>query len=143
MKLIRVFSFLGFAGPLLLGGLFSSRSKWGLPSSRCTGFSLQWLIQLWNTDSRAHGLQSLWHMDSAVGDPWLQNIDRLSSCVIQVQLLFGMGDLPRPGIKLISALAGRFFTTELLGKPKSWFFKKTKIDKLLAILRKKKKRRLK
>ena len=80
----------------------------------------------------AHGL-SIW------GPLALEH--RLSSCGIQVYLLFGMGDLPRLGIKLISALAGRFFTTELLGKPKSWFKKKkkTKIDKLLAILRKKKK----
>ena len=32
------FSFFGFAGSSLLHGLFSSRGKWGLPSS-CTGFS--------------------------------------------------------------------------------------------------------
>ena len=44
---------------------------------------------------------------------------RLSSCGTQAQLLRGMWDLPRPGLKPVSpALAGRFSTTAPPGKPK-------------------------
>ena len=43
---------------------------------------------------------------------------RLNSCGAQTSFLHGMGELPRPGIKLVSpALAGAFFTTEPPGKP--------------------------
>ena len=42
---------------------------------------------------------------------------KLSCCGAQAQLLPGIGDLPGPGIKLLSiALAGGFFTTEPPGK---------------------------
>ena len=44
---------------------------------------------------------------------------RLSSCGSRAQLLRGMWDLPRPGLKPVSpALAGRFSTTAPPGKPK-------------------------
>ena len=43
---------------------------------------------------------------------------RLSSCGSQAQLLWGMWDLPRPGLEPVSpALAGRFSTTAPPGKP--------------------------
>ena len=50
---------------------------------------------------------------------------RLSSCGSRAQLLCGMRDLPRPGLKPVSpALAGRFSTTAPPGKPpKLDFFK--------------------
>ena len=43
---------------------------------------------------------------------------RLSSCGSRAQLLHGMWDLPRPGLKPVSpVLAGRFSTTAPPGKP--------------------------
>ena len=43
----------------------------------------------------------------------------LSNCGSQTQLLCGMWDLPRPGLKPVSpALAGRFSTTVPPGKPR-------------------------
>ena len=48
---------------------------------------------------------------------------RLSSCGSWAQLLRGMWDLPRPGLKPVSpALAGRFSTTAPPGKPCWEFF---------------------
>ena len=45
---------------------------------------------------------------------------RLSSCGSRAQLLCGMWDLPRPGLEPVSpALAGRFSTTALPGKPRN------------------------
>ena len=47
---------------------------------------------------------------------------RLSSCGPGASLLHGMWDLAGPGIESVSpALAGRFFTTELPGKPITQF----------------------
>ena len=44
---------------------------------------------------------------------------RLSNCGSRAQLLRGMWDLPRPGLKPMSpALAGRFSTTAPPGKPR-------------------------
>ena len=43
---------------------------------------------------------------------------RLSNCGSRAQLLWGMWDLPRPGLEPVSpALAGRFSTTVPPGKP--------------------------
>ena len=45
---------------------------------------------------------------------------RLRNCGSWAQLLHGMWDLPRPGLEPMSpALAGRFSTTALPGKPPS------------------------
>ena len=45
---------------------------------------------------------------------------RLSSCGSRAQLLWGMWDLPRPGLEPVAtALAGRFSTTAPPGKPQS------------------------
>ena len=45
---------------------------------------------------------------------------RLSNCGSRAQLLWGMWDLPRPGLEPVSpALAGRFPTTAPPGKPHS------------------------
>ena len=59
---------------------------------------------------------------SLVGEHRLQ-MRRLSSCGSRAQLLRGMWDLPRPGLKPVSpALAGRFSTTAPPGKPDPGFF---------------------
>ena len=48
---------------------------------------------------------------------------RLSNCGSQAQLLRGMWDLPRPGLKPLSpALAGRLSTTAPPGKPHFFCF---------------------
>ena len=48
---------------------------------------------------------------------------RLSSCGSRAQLLHGMWDLPRPGLKPVSpALAGGFSTTAPPGKPETNLF---------------------
>ena len=84
---------------------FSSCSKQGALLSSCGplasrgGFS-------------CGGAQVLGHVSSAVAAPGL------SSYGTQAQLPCSMWDLPRPRIKHVSpALAGRFFTPELPGKP--------------------------
>ena len=54
---------------------------------------------------------------SLVGEHRLQT-RRLSNCGSRAQLLRSMWDLPRPGLEPVSpALAGRFLTTALPGKP--------------------------
>ena len=65
----------------------------------CLGFSLSWVLLFQNIGSRA------------------------LHCGAPAQLLQGMWDLPRSGIKPVSpALAGRFFTTEAPGKPSRYSF---------------------
>ena len=60
-------------------------------------------------------------MASLVADHRLQTC-RLSNCGSWAQLLRGMWDLPRPGLKPVSpALAGRFSTTAPPGKPRLWY----------------------
>ena len=72
----------------------------------CAGFSLQWLLLL-----RALGVRA--SVVVACG---------LSNCGARAQLPCSMWDPPRPGLKPLSpALAGRFFTTVLPGKP-YWLF---------------------
>ena len=59
---------------------------------------------------------------SLVAEDRLQT-HRLSSCGTRAQLLRGMWDPPRPGLKPVSpALAGRFSTTAPPGKPSLAFF---------------------
>ena len=59
---------------------------------QCLGFFLWWLLLLWSTGSRVHGLQLLWRTDLFALSMW---------------------DRRRPEIKSVSpALAGRFFVTE-------------------------------
>ena len=59
---------------------------------------------------------------SLVAEHRLQTL-RLSSCGSWAQLLRGMWDLRRPGLKPVSpALAGRFSTTAPPGKPKFFYF---------------------
>ena len=48
----------GFAGPSLLLGPFSSCREWGYYLFQCTGFSLQWLLLLRSTGSRHVGFSS-------------------------------------------------------------------------------------
>ena len=68
------------------------------------GFSLQWLLLLQSTGSRACGLSSCcsWALEH-----------RLSKCGKRAQLLCSMWDRPGSGVKPISpTLAAGFFTTE-------------------------------
>ena len=59
---------------------------------------------------------------SLVAEPRLQT-HRLSNCGSRAQLLRGMWDLPRPGLKPVSpALAGRFSTAVPPGKPPSHLY---------------------
>ena len=44
----------------------SSCSKWGYSSLQCTGFSMQWLLLLQSTGSKACGIQKLQHTRSVV-----------------------------------------------------------------------------
>ena len=59
---------------------------------------------------------------------------RLSNCGSRTQLLRGMWDLPRPGLKPVSpALAGRFSTTAPPGKPPSPFFEELIFSQLNSL----------
>ena len=75
----------------------------GYSSLRCEGFSLRWLLLLWSMGSRCTGFSScgLWALEH-----------RLSSCGAWAQLLHGVWDPPRLGLKpMSSVLTGGFPTT--------------------------------
>ena len=97
-------------------GLLSSR---GVQASRCGGFSCA-------ARALGHaGFSSCSHGLSSCGAQGLGH--KLSTCGIRAQLLCGMWDLSRPGIKpVFPASAGGFFTTVPPGKPLNFyvFFKK-------------------
>ena len=58
----------------------------------------------------------LMHGLSSCGSPALEQ--RLGSCGARAKVLYGVWDLPEPGIELVSpALAGEFFAIEPPGKP--------------------------
>ena len=60
---------------------------------------------------------------------------RLSNCGSRAQLLRGMWDLPRPGLKPVSpALAGRLSTTAPPGKPSIHFYTLTLYPRVLLNL---------
>ena len=59
-----ILSIFGCAESSLLGGPFSSCGEQVTFESWCTGFSLQWLLLLQRTGSRAHRLQWLQHVGS-------------------------------------------------------------------------------
>ena len=83
-------------------GLSLVVARGGHSSSRCAGLSLSRPLLL-----AEHRLQTR----------------RLSSCGSRAQLLRGMWDLPRPGLKPVStALAGRFSTTAPPGKPNVFYY---------------------
>ena len=93
---------------LLLYRLFSSCSEQGLLSSLVLRLLIEVAscraLHLGHTGFSSCGSQAPEH--------------RLRSCGTGAELLCGMWDLPRPGIKPMSpAPADRFFTTELRGKP--------------------------
>ena len=74
-----------------------------------------------HSSSRCVGLFTI--AASLVAEHRLQT-RRLSSCGSRAQLLRGMWDLPRPGLKPVSpALAGRFSTTAPPGKPVFYFLR--------------------
>ena len=82
---------------------------------QCANFSLWWLLLLQITGSRCAAFSSC---DSRALER------RLSSCGARAQLLRGMWDLPRPGLKPVSsALAGRFLTTVPPGKSQVYIYK--------------------
>ena len=83
----------------------------GYSSLRCAGFSLRWLLLLQSTGSRRTGF-------SSCGSRALER--RLSSCGARASLLWGMWDLPRPGLEpMCPALAGGVLTTAPPGKSKT------------------------
>ena len=76
------------------------------------GFSLQWLLLLWSIQASAVAAHELSSCDRRALE------HRVNSCGTHAYLLYGLWDLPGPGIKpMSSALAGRFFTTEPQGNP--------------------------
>ena len=80
----------------------------------CTSFSLWWLLLLQSMGSRAHSLQQFCLPGSTA---------QAQQLWCRGQLLRGMQDLLRSGIEpLSSALAGKFCTTELPGKPQKFIF---------------------
>ena len=96
----RHFSSCGEQGPL---------TSWGVWTSHCGGFSC---CRTWTLGYAGFSSCSSWALEH-----------RFRSCGAGAQLLHGMQDLPRSGIKPIShSLAGRFFTTEPPGKPRSVFY---------------------
>ena len=98
----KVFLFIfGCAGSSLPSTAFSSCGDGGYSQLQRVSFSLQWFLLLWSTGCR--------HLGSVVVAHGLS-------------LLWGMWDLPRPGIELVSpALAGRFLSTVPIGKSCAFF----------------------
>ena len=81
------------------------RGSWAF---HCSGFSCCRALARGSKDFSSYSPRALEH--------------GLSSCGTQAQLLWDMWDLPGPGIEPVSpASAGRFFTTELSGKPRTLF----------------------
>lgn len=100
----------GCTGSLLLHGLSLVAVSRGYSfiavprASRCSGFSCCGTQAPESTGFSSCGSWALEY--------------RLSSCGVWPYLLWGMWDLPRPGIEPVSiALQGGFFTTEPSGKP--------------------------
>ena len=123
------FFFLSFvcAVSSLLLGLFSSCIRWGPLSSRgawashCGDFSCCRAWALGHVVFSSCGSRTLKH--------------RLSSCGPQALLLHGMWNLRRSGIEFMSpVLAGRFFTTEPLGKPSIHSFNSGNDSLIVSIL---------
>ena len=76
----------------------------------CMVSSLWWLVVLWSTGSRVHGLQSLHLLGSRA--------QTQSLCHKGLVAAWHLCHLPGSGREHVSpALAGRFFTTEPPGKP--------------------------
>ena len=82
-----------------------------MQASHCNGFSC--------CGARALGTQASVVMACGLSSCGLRALERrLSSCASQAELLRGMWDLPRPGLKPVSpVLAGGFLTTVPPGKP--------------------------
>ena len=102
----------GCAGSSWLPGLASgcNGGRCGGRTTLLVGFPFRWPLFLGSPGSRVQGLQQL----------QFQGLEqRLSGCGTGSYLLCGMWDLTPPGIEPMSpVLAGRFFITELPGKPK-------------------------
>ena len=96
-----------------------------MEASHCGGFSL-----LWSTGSRHAGFSSCGTWASVVA------AHRLSSCGARAQLLRGMWDLPRPGLKPVSpALAGGFLTIVPPGKVPYMIFKVSLLTSIKSLVR--------
>ena len=123
-KFIYLFIFiLGCVGSLLLRAGFLQLQRAGATlrcgawASHCGGFSCCGTPALgsWASVVLARGL-------SSCGSQALER--RLSSCGSRAQLLRGMWDLPRPGLKPLSpGLASGFLTTVPSGKSQVFYFK--------------------
>ena len=104
--------FFSCAGLLLLPGALLSLWRAMATLWLCyPSVTFRWLLLLWSTGSRACRL-------SYCGSQALEH--RLSINDAQAMLLCSMWDLPGSGIEPMSpALAGRFFTSELPGRPQA------------------------
>ena len=89
----------------------------GLQASHCGGFSC--------CRAQALGSQASVVVARRLSSCDLRALERrLSSCGARAQLLYGMWDLPGPGIEPVShALAGGFLTTAHQGSPTRFLFK--------------------
>ena len=87
---------------------------------QCMGFSLRWLLLLRSMGSRCAGFSSCgsWALECRLSSCGSRALEcRLSSCGTWAQLLRGMWDLPRRGLRPVSpALADRFLTSVPPGK---------------------------
>ena len=92
--------FLAWLGLRCCAGFSLVAVRGGQSLLQCSGFSLQWLLLLWSTGSRARGFDSCgsWALEHS-----------LNSCGTPAWLLHGMGDLPGSEIKPVCS---RFFISE-------------------------------
>ena len=105
---IQFYLFIGYAGSLLLCGLFSSCGEWGPLSTVVCGLLIA------HSGFSCWGAHALGHTSFSTCSKWV--------CA-WAQLFCSMWDPPKPGIEpTSSALAGGFFTTKPPGKTLSTFY---------------------
>ena len=91
-------------------GFFLVVVNWGCSSLQCTGFSLQWLLLLPSTGSKAHRLQYLWRTGLValqhVGSSWTR--DRTCDSCIDRWILYhwAVREAPLPVFLMIAVLVG-------------------------------------
>ena len=91
-------------------GFFLVVVNWGCSSLQCTGFSLQWLLLLPSTGSKAHRLQYLWRTGLValqhVGSSWTR--DRTCDSCIDRWILYhwAIREAPLPVFLMIAVLVG-------------------------------------
>ena len=102
---------------LVAAWAFSDCGEWGLPWLRCAGLSLQWLLSLRSTGSRACGLPQLWLPGSRAQElqhtgfvaPWHVGSSQIRDRTRVFTLTSGCFTAEPPGKPL-----DQFYLTELL-----------------------------